>query len=873
MKEIPIRITVITRDIDAAAQKADQKMTDLERKIVRGFKSAQGSVDKFKSFVMGSVAALGSLAAAAYAVKASFDSALKLEALQRAYETIYSGAVRANEQLQWLYEVSARVGSQFQESAASAKTFFAAGQGTTLEADMNRIYESVSKAGASLALSQDTLNGVFLALGQMISKGNVQAEELRGQLGERLPGAFRLAAEAMGVTTGQLDKMLELGQVTAEDLLPKLADALDRKYAGGVSEAIKATANLSTEWERFKAAASATDGIVAAINAVTASLKDAADSMRDAAAAAALAKAGVESQGFGVMDRVEAATGGGGADLDFSTGGYTREQLDAYSKYKVYDPADIAMIHTAENELRRNEAAAVALENALGKARENSDGFLKNSKAYKEAKIDQEYDKARKSIEAYIEKATEAGDTASAKEWTKKLGELATEHDRQVKALDKAGSSANKADSARASIIEKLAQMTDTGTGEVSRTAALTKEYDAFAKTLGKGDKDVKAFADALEYAKEHSGYTQTQVAEFTREADKQIEALNDRAKAIQEATRADGTVDSQRLAYLEKMAEAQRQYKEDVEKVGVAKAEELKTLREQSATEDQRQEDLAVQQSFYESLASLYDNDEKLKRDLLDKQVETYRKAGVAEVDLAKWRYKQELEIATDAYSGVARALESYAEESQNYAKAMESATLSAFGKMEDALAEFVKTGKLSFSDMVDSIISDLQRMAIRGAITGPLSEAMNGVWGQLGGTASSAASSLFGGSSSSATAGELSTFFSNDGASAASGGFFSGMWDKFSSLVGFAEGGSFDVSPRTALATMGGGSVDNRLIAFRARDGEKVTVTKPGQSTGGTSLNMNVYAQDANSFRRSDNQILSRLGTAVTRANKRNG
>lgn len=873
MKEIPIRITIITRDIDAAAQKADQKMTDLERKIHRGFKSAQTSVNKFQSFVMGTVAALGSLAAAAYAVKASFDAALRFEALQRAYETIYSGAMRANEQLQWLYEVSSRVGTQFQESAASAKTFFAAGQGTTLEADMNRIYESVSKAGASLALSQETLNGVFLALGQMISKGNVQAEELRGQLGERLPGAFRLAAEAMGVTTGQLDKMLELGQVTAEDLLPKLADALDRKYAGGVSEAVKSTANLSTEWERFKAAASNTDGIVAAIQAVTATLKEAADAMRDAKTAAELARQGIEADGFSASDRAAAALGGGGADLDFSTGGYSRETLDRYQKYGVTDPADESLVRLSEAQRQREAQSAVALDNALGKARESSDAFLKSTKAYKEAKIDAEYDKARKAIENYIAKAKEAGDTESANDWTKKLGELATEHDRQVKALDKAGSSANKADSARASIIEKLAQMTDTGTGEVSRIASLQKEYDSFAKTLGKGNADVRAFADALEYAKSHSGYTQSEVAEFTREADKQLAAMRDRAEAIQQATLSDGTVDNQRLAYLEAIAEAQRQYTEDVEKVGVAKAEELKAMREQAATTQQRQEDLAVQQSFYESLASLYDADEKYKRDLLDKQVETYRKAGVAETDLAKWRYKQELEIATDAYSGIQRALQSYADGTKDYAKAMEDATLSAFGKMEDAIIEFTNTGKLSVNDMVNSIVADLQRMAVRGAITGPLSEAMSGVWSQFGGAAASSASNLAGGLSSGASAGELSSAFSKDTPTVSGGGFFSGMWDKFSSLFGFAEGGSFEVSPRTALASMGNGSLDNRVIAFRARDGERVTVTKPGQSVGGSSVNMNVYAQDANSFRRSENQILSRLGTAVNRANKRNG
>ena len=49
----------------------------------------------------------------------------------------------------------------------------------------------------------------------MISKGKVQAEELRGQLGERLPSAFQLAAKAMGMTTAQLDKFMADGKLTA----------------------------------------------------------------------------------------------------------------------------------------------------------------------------------------------------------------------------------------------------------------------------------------------------------------------------------------------------------------------------------------------------------------------------------------------------------------------------------------------------------------------------------------------------------------------------------------------------------------------------------------------------------------------------------
>jgi tape measure domain-containing protein len=88
-----------------------------------------------------------------------------------------------------------------------------------------------------MSLSADDAQGVFLALGQIASKGKVQAEELRGQIGERVPGAFGIAARAMGVTTAELDKMMEQGKLTASDFLPKFAAEMEKTFQGAVPKA------------------------------------------------------------------------------------------------------------------------------------------------------------------------------------------------------------------------------------------------------------------------------------------------------------------------------------------------------------------------------------------------------------------------------------------------------------------------------------------------------------------------------------------------------------------------------------------------------------------------------------------------------------
>lgn len=67
----------------------------------------------------------------------------------------------------------------------------------------------------------------------MQSKGVVNAEELSQQFGERLPGGYEAAARAMGMTTQELRKATEQGEVAAEDLFPKLSVELMRMANSG----------------------------------------------------------------------------------------------------------------------------------------------------------------------------------------------------------------------------------------------------------------------------------------------------------------------------------------------------------------------------------------------------------------------------------------------------------------------------------------------------------------------------------------------------------------------------------------------------------------------------------------------------------------
>lgn len=122
------------------------------------------------------------------------------------------------------------------------------------------------------------------------------------------------------------------------------------------------------------------------------------------------------------------------------------------------------------------------------------------------------------------------------------------------------------------------------------------------------------------------------------------------------------------------------------------------------------------------EKLLAIYDLEAqivKMKRDdkqITEEQVEAYRKAGMAviEADEANKRAQKTFQ------AGWNRAYENFKE------KAMDSAALGAeafnsmTSNMERALDNFVTTGKLSFKDLIGSMIQDLIRLYMKAQVTG---------------------------------------------------------------------------------------------------------------------------------------------------------
>ena len=106
-------------------------------------------------------------------------------------------------------------------------------------AETNKVFQAIAASIIATGGKSEDLNAALNATSQVFSKGKVSAEELRQQIGERLPGAFTIFAQSLNKTPQQLDKALEDGKVTLADFLT-FSEELFARY--GVTSEILASA-------------------------------------------------------------------------------------------------------------------------------------------------------------------------------------------------------------------------------------------------------------------------------------------------------------------------------------------------------------------------------------------------------------------------------------------------------------------------------------------------------------------------------------------------------------------------------------------------------------------------------------------------------
>lgn len=608
------------------------------------------------------------------------EASMKMEKLQVGFAAVTGSADNAGETLSFVREEADRLGINFFSVADSYKKFIAATSSskTPLE-ELRNIFTSFTEAGVVLGSTTQDQTRIFNALQQMYSKTFVSSEELRQQLGDSLPGAISLMAQAMGVSEQRLMKMLEQSEVLAKEAIPALARIIKEVYGRDVDAASQtgeaAVNRMVNAWDRFKASIADSEGIKSTLNLLTGLLNAAA----------------------GVADFV----GGGKTDASLKETLAIRLRIDDLRKKEANALYDDERAAFASRRVELEKRLLVEMTKnyiAAGKALPK-DSWLLRDEGMAEANLraDKMLEEQRKKMAPTIEKQR----------------------------------------TATASLREELAKANDVGTDGAGKLAELNKKYNEYARNLGVANPLVREYAALIKYANDHNGNTPKEVEKANRAIDENIALLKEEMSIRGATQNLYGSDYSDTIAMMQAQTAAQKAYvKAKADGATEEKAAQLRSLSLQNAQlklDEQRAQSAKTIAAGFSGTA--YDAAVKQTKDQYDLAaksttdivaLERAKNAKLAQMEIARLR------ATGDAWDGMKAAAMDYAESAMNSGENMAKVFDNAFKGMEDALTDFVTTGKMSFSSLAESIMKDLVRMQIRESITGPLAAGIKsgGLW-----------------------------------------------------------------------------------------------------------------------------------------------
>jgi lambda family phage tail tape measure protein len=323
-------------------------------------------------------------------------------------------------------------------------------------------------------------------------------------------------------------------------------------------------------------------------------------------------------------------------------------------------------------------------------------------------------------------------------------------------------------------------------------------------------------------------------------EAAEKVRAANEGVVASLEAERAAVTQTererfvAQALSRLS--AEATTEQRHEVEQLAGALFEEQQTLQARQRLMDEGRSVIDRTRTATEQhAAEIAKLNELLQAGAIDHA--TYARA----VEDANERALRSSQAWTD---GATRFLKDYVAESQDAATAAERAFATAFSGAEDALVGFIRTGKLEFQNLADSILADLTRTTVRQTITAPIAGALQGAF---------AGGGMFG--------------LFHEG----------GVVGESAPAVRYADAAVFEHAPRYHGGGFAGSGLLPDEVPIIARRGELVVPPervvreeKTAREQRPITVVVNVTATDASSFRASQGQIAADMARAIDRASR---
>lgn len=241
-------------DLDKRIKQVDAATKNYS-KNVGNYSSAMGGLGGFAGQLSGALGIAGGIYGAVQLGREIYKTTKQLDLINKSMNATAMNAEHLASNMEFLNRVTEDSGLSFTDTAIAFNKFYAASKDKLELNEIHVIFDKISKAAALMGMSVYDQELIFLALEQMMSKGKVSSEELRRQLGERLPGAFDIMAKAVGVSTSELDDMMRKGEIISSEVLPKFADEVEKAFGAEniqkVENMAAAENRLSNAWTHF----------------------------------------------------------------------------------------------------------------------------------------------------------------------------------------------------------------------------------------------------------------------------------------------------------------------------------------------------------------------------------------------------------------------------------------------------------------------------------------------------------------------------------------------------------------------------------------------------------------------------------------------
>ncbi|HHL4817479.1 TPA: tape measure protein [Escherichia coli] len=185
---------------------------------------AANSLDSLSSAAVKTAGAFISFQAVLSAYQRVMEVGLQRASSERSIDFVFGD--QSTQVKKFIQDLTQITGMDTTETQAQFASFGASATTTMGLEGSEELFKNLTGFARLMGRSDEQIQRALTAVSQMASKGQVMAEELKGQLSEALPGATQAFAKALGLTEKQLFDKMKNGDVKASDALPKFAKEL-----------------------------------------------------------------------------------------------------------------------------------------------------------------------------------------------------------------------------------------------------------------------------------------------------------------------------------------------------------------------------------------------------------------------------------------------------------------------------------------------------------------------------------------------------------------------------------------------------------------------------------------------------------------------